>query len=193
MICRLRGYIVERASNYCVLETGGVGYKVFVGSRALASLPSQEEIVLHIHTHNTDTEISLYGFESLGELQLFEQLLSVSGVGPRSALSILEVAEPDRIVSAISSGRSDLLATASGVGAKTAARIIVELKGKVFAEGAQSVVSVMEADADVVEALVSLGYSREAARLALQSVPADHQTVESRLKAALQMLSRKGK
>lgn len=193
MIYRLKGEILAKGHNFTVLDVGGVGYKVFAGARTLALLHSEQEAVLFIHQHFSDTETSLYGFVAEGELRLFEQLISVSGVGPRSGLAILEVAEPERVASAISSGRADLLSQASGVGAKTAARIIVELKGKVFAEGADSTVAAMEADSDVVEALVSLGYSRDAARAALQSVSVENQTTEGRLKAALQLLSRKGK
>lgn len=193
MIYRLRGEILGKGANFAILEASGVGYKVSAGIRTLSGLCIGQEAIVFIHYHVSDSEVSLYGFSSEAELRLFEQLLSVSGVGPRSALAILEVAEPERIASAISSGRADLLSQASGIGGKTAARIIVELKGKVFAEGVNSTVESMEADSDVLEVLVSLGYSRDAARAVLQSVPVELTTTESRLKAALQLLSRKGK
>jgi Holliday junction DNA helicase RuvA len=118
-------------------------------------------------------------------------LISVSGVGPKSALSILDVAKLDELAAAIKEGRPDLLTRASGIGLKTAERIIVELRSKVQSSKSGSVVEKMEGDADIIEALTGLGYRREEARAALAKIDQKIRGTEDRLKAALAMLAKK--
>jgi holliday junction DNA helicase RuvA len=125
------------------------------------------------------------------ELQFFEMLISVSGVGPKSALAILDVAKLDELSAAIKEDRPDLLTRASGIGRKTAERVIIELRTKVQSVKSGSMVEKMETDADLVEALSSLGYRREEARAALGKVDVKVVGVEARLKAALGILGKK--
>ena len=135
--------------------------------------------------------MELYGFLSEDELVYFEMLISVSGVGPKSALSILDVARLDELSAAIKEGRPDLLTRASGIGRKTAERVIVELRTKVQSAKSGLVLEKMETDADLIEALSNLGYRREDARAALAKVDPKIHGVEERLKAALALLSKK--
>ena len=161
--------------------------------RVLQTLPAVgEEFKCFCHLHVREDAFELYGFPELEELRFFEMLISVAGVGPKSALSILEISELRDVASAIKEGRPDLLTRASGVGRKTAERIIVELRGKVHAEKSEAVVKKMESDADLVETLTGLGYRRDQAKAALGRVDEKITGLEGRLKAALKVLSGKG-
>ena len=135
--------------------------------------------------------MELYGFLSAEELSFFELLISVSGVGPKSALSIIDVANLEELSAAIQESRPDLLTKASGIGRKTAERIIVELRNKVSSSRSGAMVEKMDTDADLVEALSNLGYRREEARDALAKVPRETAGVEARLKEALRILGGK--
>ena len=135
--------------------------------------------------------IELYGFSSEEELSYFEMLISVSGVGPKSALAILDVAPIKELSAAIKEGRPDLLTRASGIGRKTAERVIIELRTKVQSVHSGIVVEQMETDADLVEALSNLGYRREDARAAVAKVDPNVTGLEARLKAALGALTKK--
>jgi Holliday junction DNA helicase RuvA len=149
------------------------------------------ETKLFTHFHIREDAMELYGFLSEESLTFFELLISVSGVGPKSALSILDVAALDELSAAIKEGRPDLLTKASGIGRKTAERIIIELRNKVQSAKSGAVVEKMETDSDLVEALSSLGYRREEARAALGKVASETVGVEARLKEALKILSKR--
>ena len=189
MIHGIRGKLVARGDNFLVVETGGIDFKIYVSDRTLgrAGSPGQEAR-LFTHFHVREDAMELYGFPTDDELAFFELLISVSGVGPRSALSIIDVAPLEELSAAIHEGRPDLLTKASGIGRKTAERIIVELRGKVGSARSGDVVLKMDTDADLVEALSNLGYRREEAREALARVPQDVAGVEARLKEALRLL-----
>lgn len=175
-----------------MLMVGGVGFKVVMSERSLKALPAAGNAVdLFTHLYVRENALELYGFLSAEELRFFELLISVSGVGPKSALSILSVADIAKLSAAITEGRTDLLSKASGIGAKTAARIIVELKGKVSSPHAESMVATMDADSDILDMLVGLGYKREVARTALGKVPASTTSLEERMKVVLKILSGK--
>lgn len=192
MVRTLHGKILLKRKGFAVIETGGLGLKVLTNQRVLdGMLDEGRETKLHCHLHVAEKALDLYGFRSEDELELFELLITVSGVGPKSALAIMEVADLERLTAAIQEGRADLLASAAGVGKKTAARVVLELKNKVqVSSGSEGTVRSMEADNDLVSALASLGYSRESAKAALAKVPADVLGLEQRLKAALKNLSR---
>jgi Holliday junction DNA helicase RuvA len=194
MIYSVSGKILMKGDHFAVVETGGLGLKLLMGERTLSSLPpSGEHVFLFTHFHVREESMDLFGFLSEDELLFFELLISVSGVGPKSALSILDVAHRDELSAAIKAGRPDLLTQASGIGRKTAERIIVELKAKVSIGRSGVVVEKMEADADLVEALSNLGYRRDDAREVLQSLDTTVVGVEDRLKAALKVLGKNTK
>lgn len=194
MIQRIRGVILRKVEKNVVVEVGGIGLGLTISKKTFTSLPSiGEEVILFSHLYMREDMMALYGFETEAELSFFEMLISVSGVGPKSALSVLDVAPLDQLAAAIQEGRPDLLSQASGIGRKTSERIIIELRTKVSSSESGIVVGQMDSDADALDALVGLGYRKEEARAALQKVGNETRGVEARLKIALKFLNNKGK
>jgi holliday junction DNA helicase RuvA len=192
MIYSVAGKLALKGENFIVIETGGLGLKLLVAEGTLKALPATGgEVKIFSYMHVRENGIELYGFSSQEALEYFEMLISVSGVGPKSALAILDVAPITQLSAAIKEGRPDLLTRASGIGRKTAERVIVELRTKVQSARSGFVVEKMETDADLVEALSNLGYRREDARAALAKVDPKTNGIELRLKAALGILSKK--
>jgi Holliday junction DNA helicase RuvA len=192
MIYSVSGKLVLKGVNFAVVETGGLGLKIMMGGRTLSKLRGEDgSVKVFTHFHVREEAMDLYGFLDEEELAFFELLISISGVGPKSALAILDVARMDELSAAIKEGRPDLLTRASGIGHKTAERIIIELRGKVQSVRAGLVVEKMEADADLLEALSNLGYRREEARSALSKVDSKIVDVSERLRGALNILSSK--
>src|SRR5262245_61130639 len=188
MIYSLRGTVSRKDSHFAVIAVGGMGFKVFASARTLSELPLDAEVELSTHLHVREDALDLYGFATPEELSFFELLIGVSGVGPKSALAILDVADLGELAAAIEAGRPDLLIKASGIGRKSAERIIIELKGKVFAPQSDSLVRRMEGDSDLIEMLVGLGYRKEQAKSAIAAIAEDIRDLEARLKAALKIL-----
>lgn len=192
MLYSLSGKLASKSDHFVVVETGGLGLKVVASARTIAALPKPGEAVkMFSYLYVREDALDLYGFLNEKELIFFEMLISVSGVGPKSALAILDITSLDELAAAIKEGRPDLLTRASGIGRKTAERVIVELKTKVQSAKSGLVVEKMETDADLVEALTGLGYRREEARTALGKVDQKLRGMEERLKAALAILSKK--
>ncbi len=192
MIYRVSGKLVLMSDRFAVVETGGVGFKILASARTLAGLGAPAaDVAFFTHLQVREDGMDLFGFLSEEELVFFELLISVSGVGPRSALSILDVAGLEELSAAIKEGRPDLLSRASGIGKKTAERIIIELRTKVQSVKAGAVVQKMEVDEDLIEALSNLGYRRDDARAALAKVGAEAQGINDRLRAALGILGKK--
>jgi len=190
MIAKIKGKIEYLKDNYVVVDVNGVGYKIFLTVYAFGKLVGQENTDLFIHTHVREDALDLYGFLTLEELEMFELLISISGVGPKSGLGILTVATPKTIKTAILNEDSSILTKVSGVGKKTAERVILELKNKIAdmpaseKEGAAS-------DMDAIEALTSMGYSVTEARDSLKSVPTDIKDIGQRVGMALKNLGKK--
>ena len=161
MIGSIKGKISHKSGNYIILETSGVGYKVFVPQALLLTLKLNQELSLVTHTYVREDQLTLYGFQTLPELEFFELLLTVSGVGPKSALAIMSLAGIDMLKSAIASGDATVFKKVSGIGQKTAERVIVELKEKLKDEAATGPFAQQHSDA--VDALLSLGYSQQEA------------------------------
>lgn len=174
-----------------VLDVGGVGYKVFITESTKNRLVLGEEEKLFTYYNVRENAIEIYGFKSPEELNFFELLISVSGVGPKSALSIMETANLNDLAAAIQEGRPDLLTQASGIGRKTAERIAVELKGKVGILMSGEAVQKMEKDTDLVEVLVGLGYRRAEAKDSISKISNEFVKLEDRLKEALKNLNSK--
>ena len=192
MIAYLRGRVMAKNNNNLILETGGVGYQVFAGENLLADLKKGQELELYIHHRIREDANDLYGFKNLSDLDLFELLLSVSGVGPKSALAVLSLATPDDVRETIICGDAGLLTKVSGIGKKTAERVVLELKNKVarLSGGATAISSSLNGTSDELEALISLGYSLNEARAALNAVEPAITSTSGRVKAALKQLSR---
>lgn len=192
MIYSVSGKLVLKSDNFVVIETGGLGLKLAVSAATIKNLPPTGATVkLFSHFQPRENAMELYGFLSEDELKYFEMLISVSGVGPKSALAILDVARLDELSAAIKEGRPDLLTRASGIGRKTAERVIIELRTKVQSATSGLVVEKMETDSDLIEALSNLGYRREDARAAVAKTDPKLSGIEERLRAALAVLSKK--
>ncbi len=190
MIASVSGKLAGAGEQRATLDVHGVGLKVFCSQRTLHALPRRGSLItLYTHLHVREDALDLYGFPTEQELALFEQLISVSGVGPKSALAVLDVGSLPDIAAAIAESRPDLLSRAPGIGKKTAERIVLELKTKVRAGRTEAAVARMDADADLLETLMSLGYRREEAKEALARVDKGTTELGPRLKAALKLLA----
>jgi holliday junction DNA helicase RuvA len=187
MISHLRGTILMRGDDFVVIDVGGVGLRVRVPTTTLAAVGevgARAAVFTHLHVREDD--LSLFGFATQDELELFELLLTVSGIGPRAALGILSAAPPFTVRAAIAQNNLDLLTGIPGIGKKTAQRLVLELKGKI--EAGEELEEFSPLDQEVVAALVNLGYSAAEAQRAARSVPPSVKTVEDRIRAALRYL-----
>ncbi|MEK7514558.1 MAG: Holliday junction branch migration protein RuvA [Patescibacteria group bacterium] len=185
MIASLKGKITHTDLHFLIIETGGVGYKVFATHKIIAR--KVVETSLWIYTAVRETALDLYGFETREELAFFEQLLSVPGIGPKSALSVLNAAGLDALKRGISMGDTTHLTKVSGIGKKSAEKIILTLKDKV--EKATGGKQEMRNEVDALETLTTLGYREREAREALQKVTTQTDTA-GKVKEALKILSR---
>ncbi len=189
MIASLHGKIQARTDDALTLNVGGVGYRVRVPTGTLANLGAiGSEAQLYTHLHVREDEMSLYGFASEDELGLFEKLLTVSGIGPKVALGILSSASPDAIRYAIAQGDADALTAFPGIGKKTAQRLVLELRGKIDLSSLAGAGELTPVDQDVMNALITLGYSAAEASRAARSVPSSVKAIEERVRIALQYL-----
>lgn len=190
MIAKLRGTIDFLKDNYVVVDVNGVGYKVFVTLHTFGKIAGSINVEFYTHTYVREDSLALYGFLELDELEMFELLIGISGIGPKAALGILSIADPKTVRTAVLNEDSSILTRVSGVGKKTAQRVILELKNKVadmpIAEKEKAL-----SDNDAFEALVSMGYSVTQARETLKLVPAEIKDVGERVKMALKALGKK--
>ena len=174
MIAHLRGKLLAKHPNQAIVETAGVGYDITITIPTFSDLPAAgNEVALHIHTHVREDQIALYGFLRPAEKQLFEKLITVSGIGPKLAITILSGMPADEMVGAIRGNDIARLTRIPGIGKKTAERMVLELRDKLPTAqiGEAPAVPVMTAiEEDVLSALVNLGYQRPAAERALASV-----------------------
>ncbi len=188
MIARLHGTVVWVGQDALIVDVGGVGYRVRVPRSLLQEMAGRgESITLHTHLHVRENELSLYGCASEGELALFETLLGVSGIGPRSALNILSAVAPETLRETVARGDALALSRIPGIGKRTAERLVTELKGKLGAPEVSGPAELRAGDAEVIAALTGLGYSVAEAQQALQGVPpAASLPLEERIRLALQ-------
>jgi len=171
MIAHLRGRLLVKHPNQAIVEVGGVGYEVTISVPTFSDLPAAgSEVSLHIHTHVREDALALYGFLGTAEKQLFEKLLTVSGIGPKLAITILSGMPADEMIAAIRGNDVAKLTRIPGIGKKTAERMVLELRDKLPKEAfgeAPQVPTMNAVEEDVLSALVNLGYQRPAAERAL--------------------------
>lgn len=192
MISHLRGTILEVTDRYAVVDVQGLGYKVYCATDTLAGLKAGSEKSLHTYLAVREDALDLYGFPSAEERGFFELLISVSGIGPRSALGILSVASTDTLKKAIGTGDTSYLTKVSGIGRKTAEKVVLELRDKLRAHvDMKETPHALRAESDVIEALKSLGYSQNEARDALKEVPDEVVGTNARIREALKILGSK--
>lgn len=189
MIGTLRGPVTHMGLDYIVIELGGVGYRVIISPALMGRMRPEREAHLFIHHLVRDDQQALFGFGSAEELAFFELLMTVTGVGPRLAQAITAAHPVTKLQLAIVTDDVDLLTSVSGVGRKTAQRIILELKEKIHAAGIAAAPG-GPSDSDVVAALESLGYTATEARRAAAAVAGTEGGLDARIRAALQELAR---
>lgn len=192
MISHLRGTILEVTDRYAIVDVQGLGYKVYCANDTLSGLKAGNETALHTYLAVREDALDLYGFPSAEERGFFELLISVSGIGPRSALGILSVASTDTLKKAIGTGDTSYLTKVSGIGRKTAEKVVLELRDKLRAHvDMKETPHTLRAESDVVEALKSLGYSQNEARDALKEVSDEIIGTNARIREALKILGTK--
>lgn len=191
MIAQLAGPIVYKAERYIIVDVNNIGYKLFVSAETAKALPAANTGPVRFWTYHAIREDAqdLFGFLDKIELDFFELLLSVSGIGPKSALAILSLAPPPTLEKAIVAGDSSYLTKVSGIGRKSAEKIIVELRDKIGSIAADSGQS-LQGEAEAIEALQALGYGLREAREALRQIPAAATDTGEKVKAALKFLGK---
>lgn len=192
MIASLNGTIILRENSSLVVEVGGVGLQVYAPASLCERVHLGERLLLYTYLVVRQDALTLYGFESLDGREIFTQLLTVNGVGPRVAMSILSALEPDTIRRAVFHEQTELLSRVPGVGKKTAQKILLQLHDRIKTmEGLGPVAAFSEADTGVLDALTSLGYSVIEAQAAIQQIPPGApDDVEERLRLALGYFAR---
>lgn len=189
MIASLSGKVSFAGERFVLLEVGGVGYKIFTTGEVVRKSQKETGVVLFwTHLSVRETALDLYGFLEQPELDFFELLLTVSGIGPKTALGIMNAAPVEMIVSAVTEGDSSHLTKVSGIGTKNAQKIVMELKGKV--DGFRSETPSGEKETDALEALEALGYSLKEAREVLKKISPEAETPGEKIKEALKLLGK---
>ncbi len=194
MIAHLRGRLISKHPNQAVVDAAGVGYDVTISIPTFSELPSVgSEVALHVHTHVREDALALYGFLRIEEKQLFEKLITVSGIGPKLAITILSGMPTADMVGAIRANDHARLTKIPGVGKKTAERMCVELRDKLDAFGeTQPLKTVSAVEEDVISALTNLGYQRVQAEKAVERavMSAGRENFDAIFRAALGGLSK---
>ena len=190
MIYSLSGKLTAKKPTFASIEVSGIGFKIFICLRTYKQLPktgSKIKLLTHLNISQNGAEI--YGFLDEKELEFFELLNTINGIGPKAALKVLDIMKIDSLMAAISQGRIDLLTKAAGIGSKRAARIILELNGKIKHSRSEDEIAEMESNIKLDQVLRSLGYKQKEIQETLKHIPIKLKTVEERLKAALKILS----
>jgi Holliday junction DNA helicase RuvA len=192
MIGQLTGKTVRHEARFVILDVSGVGYKIFTSTETASQLknsPSPVTILTHLVVR--EDALDLYGFIDKAEQEFFELLIGISGVGPKSALSILSLAPPETLRKAISSNNTSYLTQVSGIGRKIAEKIVLELRDKIGALESDS--DSLDQEAEAIMAMEALGYSAREAREALRQIPAEVTDTGDKIKLALKQLGVKNR
>lgn len=191
MIAYLAGELIIKLDDAVILKSATVGYLVFLTPKLISSLPLNSKTELFIHTHVKDDAIELYGFVSLEEVRFFKLLLGVSGIGPRTALAILNI-PPQEVRAAIVKADVDFFTRIPRLGKKGAQKIIIDLKQK-LGEGKELDLSdITGADQEIVDALLSMGFTRSEAKTAVGSIPDTETRIEEKIRIALRLIKPTG-
>ena len=190
MISQLTGTVSFQEDNFIILDVQSVGYKLYVSSETFQNtLNKTEKLTFWTHLVVRENALDLYGFLEKSEMNFFSLLITISGIGPKTALGILNVASVDTLVSAISSGDTSYLTKVSGIGAKNAQKIILELKNKI-GKIENTVPENLQEEMDSIDALQALGYNPREATKALQQVDKEITEVGARIKEAIKFLGK---
>jgi holliday junction DNA helicase RuvA len=189
MISFLSGTVFALHFPSLTLLVGGVGYKVHIPSHTFETIKEKDTLSLYIHFVSREDAQELFGFTHQNELRLFELLISISGVGPRSALGIISLDSVSALSSAIAQSNIEYLTRVSGIGKKSAEKIVLELKDKVKNLTEENEGNILTQDTDIIEALISLGYSKNDAREVLREINPTTKDQGERIKEALRLLT----
>ena len=191
MIATLEGKLEYCGIDSAIVKVGGVGIRVYLPRSDLPKLGNiGDRVSLYTHLHVREDNLSLYGFISSEEVALFKNLISVSGIGPKVAMSLLSGLSVEQLATAIVGGNIDLITQVPGVGKKLASRLVVDLKSKLEQEWKETAAPLAPEDSDAIAALTSLGYSLREATQAVSSIPdSPGLSLEEKVRAALQRLS----
>ncbi len=198
MFAYIKGSLEQKSNNYVVIDVGGIGYKIFMATKAIEALGEIGEVVkVHTHYYVREDNISLYGFNTNEELRMFELLLQVSGIGAKSAIAMLSEISPSSFALAVISDDISQLVKIPGIGKKTAARIVLELKDKLKTEEAitkteevKLSITNEEETSEAIAALQVLGYTKREIEKALENVDTKNLQLEEIIKQGLKNLAR---
>jgi len=190
MISYLKGKILSKGAGFVVVAVDNVGYQVFVLPLFYADLAVGQEVEFYTHQYVREDALSLYGFKDAAELELFELLLAISGIGPKSALGVMSIATVADIKESIARGDPALLTKVSGIGRKTAERVVLELREKIFKLSGGVKIGAGVSSGDEIDALMALGYSLSQAREALNNVDLKIKDSGERIRQALKKLGK---
>jgi len=192
MIAQLKGVVAEIIGNSVILFVSGVGYKIYTTAEVIKKIRKlkDKEIILKTHLAVRETSLDIYGFLDSEELRFFEMLISISGIGPKSAIAILNVTDTETLKKAISSGESSYLIKVSGIGKKNAEKIIIELRDKLGTIENLKDTEALTGEIDTLEALQTLGYSQKEAREAMKKIEKNISGSKNLLKEALKILGK---
>ena len=198
MFAYIKGSLEQKSNNYVVIEVGGIGYKIFMATKAIETLGEIGKVVkVHTHYYVREDNISLYGFNTNEELRMFELLLQVSGIGAKSAIAMLSEISPSSFALAVISDDISQLVKIPGIGKKTAARIVLELKDKLKTEEAitkteevKLSITNEEETSEAIAALQVLGYTKREIEKALENVDTKNLQLEEIIKQGLKNLAR---
>ncbi|HRY62465.1 MAG TPA: Holliday junction branch migration protein RuvA [Candidatus Paceibacterota bacterium] len=190
MIAQIEGKITHIGDKFLIINVSGLGFKVFVTKDLLFQFEKEgaKNVSLHTYLSVKEDALDLYGFENLEDLNFFEKIISVSGIGPKKALGIMSIAPVQTLKKAISSKDISYLTQVSGIGAKNAEKIVLELRDKMKGEDGDG--ELLKEESDVIMAIKSLGYTANDARKALKNIPADIKGVSQRVKWVLKELGK---
>lgn len=188
MISHINGKVIHRNDKFLVIDVGGVGYKIFGTGELISMTKEGQEVSVWTYLAVRENAMDLYGFKNKEESDFFELLITVSGIGPKTALNILNLAAISSLRKAIATGETAHLTKVSGIGKKMADKIVLELKGKLIAS--EETTHGIKEEVDALEALKSLGYSHKEARDALKEIDPDIKETGAKVKATLKILGR---
>jgi len=191
MIYTIQGTLTKKGEGFIIIIVSGIGLKLFCGKEAVRRFPSEgSQVKCFCALRIRDEQPELYGFSNEPSLKLFEMLTTVPGVGPKSALSVLDTDRTEQVIATILEKRVELLTRASGIGKKTAERIVIELQNKLELAHSSGLVGSMDIAIEAEDALVGLGYDRREAKKAIADAGMEKNSFEERLRAALKILGK---
>lgn len=191
MIGSVRGKVILKDSNYLIVETTGIGYRVLVSGKVFSATKLETQLILYTYAHVREDELSLFGFPEVEDLKLFESLIGVSGIGPKTAMSIFSVLNRSEVINAVLKGDTGAFSGIPRLGTKNAQKIIIELKSKLGESGSFDINSIGdEANNEVVEALMNFGFTRREVGEALRKIDPKIESSEEKIKLALKNLGK---